>query len=208
MLLDKTAPFFMLDKSDKTVQTKAGPCTLPIRYFSACNVMMFFAVDQDRARLLLPNRQFEPLPNEQGKALALVGFWDYFDTSIGPYNESTISLMVTYPGFDLPGCYANPGSGRQEPDQHLRVSELPVRVGSDLRGRQQGGAKMRSRGERATRYEADTFRDFQATLRRHPRADLQSLCVLPWGRCWRSVAATCRSFSTTRSYIATTNAST
>ena len=140
MLLDKTAPFFMLDKTDKTVQTKAGPCTLPIRYFSACNVMMFFAVDHDRARLLLPNRQFEPLPNEQGKALALVGFWDYFDTSIGPYNESTISLMVTYPGFDLPGCYANPGSGRQEPDQHLRISELPVRVGSDLRGRQQGGA--------------------------------------------------------------------
>src|SRR6516225_9120216 len=35
---------------------------------------------------------------------------------------------------------ANPGSGRQEPDQHLRVSELPVRVGSDLRGRQQSGA--------------------------------------------------------------------
>jgi hypothetical protein len=105
MLLDKTAPFFMLDKADKTVQTKAGPCTLPIRYFSACNVMMFFAVDQDRARLLLPNRQFEPLPNEQGKALALVGFWDYYDTSIGPYNESTISLMVTYPGFHLPGCY-------------------------------------------------------------------------------------------------------
>jgi hypothetical protein len=105
MLLDKSAPFFAPGKTEKTVQTKAGPCTLPIRYFSACNVMMFFAVDMDRARSLLPSKQFEPLPNEQGKALALVGFWDYADTSIGPYNESTISLMVTYPGFDLPGCY-------------------------------------------------------------------------------------------------------
>lgn len=105
LLLDKTHPFFQPDQAGKTVQTKAGPCPLPIRYFAAAHVMMFFAVDMERARALLPSKQFEPLPNEQGKALALVGFWDYHDTSIGPYNESTIALMVTHPGFDQPGVY-------------------------------------------------------------------------------------------------------
>lgn len=102
---EKTAPFFIPDRVCRTVQTSAGPCSLPLRYFSACNVMMTFAVDPERARSLLPSEAFELQLNEQSKAQVLVGFWDYFDTSIGPYTESMIALMVICPGFEQPGCY-------------------------------------------------------------------------------------------------------
>ena len=73
------------------------PCTLPIRYFDALGLRAIFLVDFHRAAEMLKQLGLTPLPQESGKAIASVGYFQYRKTDIGPYDEFSLTLTAAPP---------------------------------------------------------------------------------------------------------------
>jgi hypothetical protein len=117
---------------------KAQEISLPIQYRDGSAVYFYFAVSSAIAAELM-NERYRPALLVPGKALAALCFFEYRDTSIGPYNELGLGLMVegakTAPwlGFDLARSARNRRTG-------FHVLSLPVtsetanRAGQDIWG--------------------------------------------------------------------------
>jgi hypothetical protein len=73
--------------------TSAGPCDLPIRYHDASLLVVGYRVGLDRVRSQLAGIPLEPMAF-WGKALVILGLFEYRDTSIGPYNEVGLSVYA------------------------------------------------------------------------------------------------------------------
>lgn len=107
----------------ETVATSCGPCELPIFYQEASLLAAIWRVDGKRAQPLVPV-DFEPWL-VLGKALAMLCIFEYRQTSIGPYGEIGLALLVRKKGTK-PSLLRALGDLRKEEDQALYVVNLPV----------------------------------------------------------------------------------
>lgn len=71
--------------------TREGAVGLPILYYNTAAVFASFLVPVAAARALLP-AELDPVLVAPGKALATVAFFQYVDSSVGPYNEMGLAI--------------------------------------------------------------------------------------------------------------------
>lgn len=104
--------------------TREGDVGLPILYYNTAAVFASFLVPVAAARALLP-AELDPVQVAPGKGIATVAFFQYVDSSVGPYNEMGLAV----------GARPAPGQGFRDtapwhPAQSLLpgmfVAELPV----------------------------------------------------------------------------------
>lgn len=88
-------PFFAVPKT--VVTTSEGEVRLPICYFDCSHYMALFRVDAARAAAKLQDVPLEPVLVSR-KAVAILSFFKYRDTSLGPYHEVGLALLVTPQG--------------------------------------------------------------------------------------------------------------
>jgi acetoacetate decarboxylase len=116
-------PAFFVDHARETVATSRGPCELPIFYEEASLLTAIWRVDAKRARPLVPV-DFDPWL-VLSKALAMLFIFEYRQTSIGPYGEIGLVVLVRRKGAK-PSLLRVLGDLRKEEDQGLYVINLPV----------------------------------------------------------------------------------
>lgn len=84
-------PFFDVPKT--VVSTSEGAVALPISYFDGSHYMALFRVDAGRAADKLQDMPLEPVLVSR-KAVAILSFFKYRDTTLGPYHEVGLALLV------------------------------------------------------------------------------------------------------------------
>lgn len=80
------------DVPTEPATTSAGPVDLPIRYWDATLVQAFFPCPLGRVAPLLEGTGLAPTPMAGGWGLAGVAFFEYRETSIGPYGEMAVGV--------------------------------------------------------------------------------------------------------------------
>jgi len=78
----------------RTVETSEGPVQVPVSFYDGAAVMAFFPCGYDAALSKLEGTGFVPFRMFNGKALAVMGFFEYRDSSFGPYKEITLMFPV------------------------------------------------------------------------------------------------------------------
>lgn len=73
--------------------TQQGPIDLPILYYNTACVFASFIVPSSAARQLLPTA-LDPVIVAPGRSLATVAFFQYVDSSVGPYNEMGLAIAA------------------------------------------------------------------------------------------------------------------
>jgi len=91
-------PFFDVPKTVAT--TSEGEVQLPICYFDASHYMALFRVDATKAAAKLQDVPLEPVLVSR-KAVAILSFFKYRDTTLGPYDEVGLALLATPRGQSL-----------------------------------------------------------------------------------------------------------
>lgn len=71
--------------------TQQGDIGLPILYYNTAAVFASFVVDREHAQALLPP-ELVAVPVAPGRALVTVAFFQYVDSSVGPYNEMGLAI--------------------------------------------------------------------------------------------------------------------
>ncbi|MEU6089496.1 acetoacetate decarboxylase family protein [Streptomyces sp. NPDC047085] len=86
-------PFLTLPTT--SVPTTAGPVDVPVRYYDSSAAHLCYAVDADTARALLPDVTWT-VPSRLGRhrAFALLSLYEHRCTTIGPYTEIALSVLV------------------------------------------------------------------------------------------------------------------
>ena len=85
-------PFF--DVPTTSVTTTEGEVHLPICYFDASHDMALFRVDAARAAAKCQDGPLEPVLVSR-RAAAILSFFKYRDTTLGPYHEVGLAVLVT-----------------------------------------------------------------------------------------------------------------
>lgn len=78
----------------RTVETSEGPVQLPILYYDVSAASALFVIDADPARDLLDPMGLEPVMVPGGRTLAGLAFYEYRDTTVGPYNEVGLAIAA------------------------------------------------------------------------------------------------------------------
>jgi hypothetical protein len=115
-------PFFAR-VARRPVGTSLGTCDLPILYSDASLLGLLYRVDPNAARPLI-DPAFEPWI-VFGKALAMVCAFEYRDTTIGPYGELGLGLLIKRRGA-CPSLLGALADMRKETDAGLYIVNLPV----------------------------------------------------------------------------------
>ncbi|MEU9479829.1 acetoacetate decarboxylase family protein [Streptomyces sp. NPDC048191] len=77
-----------------SVPTTVGPVDVPVRYYDSSAAHLCFAVPADAARGLLPDAG-RPAPSRLGRrALAVLSLYEHRCSTIGPYTEIALSVLV------------------------------------------------------------------------------------------------------------------
>ncbi|MGW0996834.1 hypothetical protein ACWD5V_26820 [Streptomyces sp. NPDC002523] len=85
-------PFLTLPTT--SVATTAGPVDLPVRYYDSSAAHLCYPVDTDTVRFLLPDVTWM-VPSRLGRrALAVLSLYEHRCTTIGPYAEIALSVLV------------------------------------------------------------------------------------------------------------------
>ncbi|WP_022979694.1 acetoacetate decarboxylase family protein [Ideonella sp. B508-1] len=93
-------PFFQVPLN--LLPTSEGEVAMPILYHDNSNFLAMFWVDHPRAQAQTDADGFEAVRFGNGKALAVVAFYEYRQTAIGPYNEVGVAIAAVPPGTALP----------------------------------------------------------------------------------------------------------
>jgi hypothetical protein len=78
---------------------------LPVRYFDAQCLLATFVTELSAATALLEGTGLQATLQEDGKAIALLGCFEYRTTDIGPYNEVCLAVSAVAPGDPIPALY-------------------------------------------------------------------------------------------------------
>ena len=92
----KTDDFFRAPR--ETRSTSAGPVELPILYFDVRNVVALFAAPLGPTRDALRGTGLVPATLSPGKAVVGLSFYDYRDTTVGPYGEVGTAVLAVREG--------------------------------------------------------------------------------------------------------------
>ncbi|MGW7522305.1 acetoacetate decarboxylase family protein [Streptomyces sp. NPDC054783] len=85
-------PFLTLPTT--SIPTTAGPVDVPVRYYDTSAAHLCFPVPADAARRLLPGGT-RPTPSRLGRrALAVLSLYEHRCSTIGPYTEIALSVLV------------------------------------------------------------------------------------------------------------------
>jgi Acetoacetate decarboxylase (ADC) len=84
-------PFFQYPRY--TISTSAGDGELPAFYTDARSFFAWYLIDPERATSLISREKLE-LIQVGGKALVVVSFFEYLQTTLGPYNEVSVAVAV------------------------------------------------------------------------------------------------------------------
>ncbi|GHI03833.1 hypothetical protein AQI88_08815 [Streptomyces cellostaticus] len=85
-------PFLTLPTT--SVPTTAGPVDVPVRYYDSSAAHLCFPVDAEAARSLLPGVTWM-MPSRLGRrALAVLSLYEHRCSTIGPYAEIALSVLV------------------------------------------------------------------------------------------------------------------
>ena len=98
--------------------------SLPVRYLDGSAAYFYFAISEKKAAKLLEGH-YQPAPVAFGRTLLALCFFEYRDTSIGPYNE--VGLGITVRGDTGAGWL--PRDFLRQPEQRttgFHVLHLPV----------------------------------------------------------------------------------
>lgn len=186
-------PFFASIRQQPVV-TGAGPCDLPILYWGASMAMVIYRVDPEITRPFIDG-PFEPWP-VLGKALVMLCLFEYRDTTIGPYGEVGLGVLIKRTGT-RPSLLGAVRDLRQVQAAGLFVINLPVTTdvaraaGRELWGYPKYVAPME------TNFREDGFRfvlggEFECTMARGPGLTLGGdpfvlYSVSPAGRVLRTI---------------------
>ncbi len=80
-----------------SMQTSQGRVELPIEYRDATATTVVFPVEPARARPLLEPSGLVPLVFRGRTAIAAISWFDYRDTTIGPYHELSLAVLAHHP---------------------------------------------------------------------------------------------------------------
>jgi len=93
-------PFFQVPTN--LMSTSEGDVAMPIKYYDDSNFLAMFWVDLARAQRHAAQDGLEAVRFGNGKALAVVAFYEYRETAIGAYNEVGVAVAAVPPGTALP----------------------------------------------------------------------------------------------------------
>ncbi|AYG78424.1 hypothetical protein DWB77_00531 [Streptomyces hundungensis] len=85
-------PFLTMPTS--AFPTTAGPVDVPVRYYDSSAAHLCFAVRPDTARTLLPDVTWMSPSRLPRRALAVLSLYEHRCTTIGPYTEIALSVLV------------------------------------------------------------------------------------------------------------------
>jgi hypothetical protein len=89
-------PFFK--NVPRRVRDMAGESIeFPILYYYLRMIHAVFNVKIDAIKKLLPHSNFKPIQIYPGAGMLGITAFEYFDTSIGPYNEIAIAIPIRFP---------------------------------------------------------------------------------------------------------------
>ncbi|MEU9450160.1 hypothetical protein [Streptomyces sp. NPDC048277] len=77
-----------------SVSTSAGPVDVPVRYYDSSAAHLCYPVDSDVARSLLPDVTWMAPTRLGRRALAVLSLYEHRCTTIGPYTELGLSVLV------------------------------------------------------------------------------------------------------------------
>jgi len=75
---------------------------LPILYLRDDFFTLYFTADVKKVRSILPSDRMHPVTMPNGRAIAVIGAYNYIDTTIGPYGEVPVAIPVLYGRKHLP----------------------------------------------------------------------------------------------------------
>jgi hypothetical protein len=78
---------------------------LPVRYFDAQCLLATFVTELSAATALLEGTGLQAVLQEDGKAIALLGCFEYRTTDIGAYNEACLAILAVASGDPIPAFY-------------------------------------------------------------------------------------------------------
>ncbi|MGV4980729.1 acetoacetate decarboxylase family protein [Streptomyces sp. NRAIS4] len=85
-------PFLTLPTT--SVPTTVGPVDVPVRYYESSAAHLCYPVPADAARALLPDATWLTPPRLGRRALAVLSLYEHRCTTIGPYTEIALSVLV------------------------------------------------------------------------------------------------------------------
>lgn len=88
--------FFQVPRA--THETSAGGVQLPILYYDTSNVLALFRAPAGAAAELLEGTGLRPAYDLFGKTVVGLSFYEYRDTSVGPYNEVGLAIPALEEG--------------------------------------------------------------------------------------------------------------
>jgi hypothetical protein len=80
-------------------------CRLPLRYFDNQGFIAGFLTDVHRAAALLEGTGVQAAAQEDGKAVVVLGCFEYRQTDLGAYNEVALVVMAMLPDDPIPAHY-------------------------------------------------------------------------------------------------------
>jgi len=79
----------------------------PILYYDLRQITAIFRAKTSALKKLLPHPNYKPVELFPGIGMLAITCFEYYDTSIGPYNEIAITVPIKFPpGLTLPGISA------------------------------------------------------------------------------------------------------
>lgn len=93
-------PFFQYPLT--SFQSSEGNVDLPILYFDNSNFMSMFEVEYEAANAFLKDKGLTAVRFTGGKALVVVGFYEYRETAIADYNEVGVAIACVPSGVKAP----------------------------------------------------------------------------------------------------------
>ncbi len=81
------------NREREVYQSREGPIELPIFYYDLSSVILAYEADAGAAETLLKGSGLRPALYGKKKAMVMLAFFEYRDSSIGPYNEVALATM-------------------------------------------------------------------------------------------------------------------
>lgn len=125
------AAFFQDIGPVKKVTHRKATFELPVLYSRDDFFALFFTIDAQKAKAVMPSDRLHPVLLTSKKALVGIGAFNYIETSIGPYSEVAVVLPAVYsaspPPLIIPALLESRFRGFGSLVMHLPVTRRVAR---------------------------------------------------------------------------------
>jgi hypothetical protein len=125
-------PFFK-DTPRNPMTIEGLTVEFPILYYDLRMIAATFTAKTSLIKKILPHPNYKPVEIWPGTGMLGVFAFEYFDTSIGPYNEIALTIPIKFPpSFAFPGLAVISGMRKKIFSGYIR--QLPVTTEIALKG--------------------------------------------------------------------------